>query len=167
MRHFSIVTLLILLAGTALAQDNATPRKFTEEPARTQIDNKAAEAPTDLQDAKAQQAKRTAMNEEINLRITAEKDAVTLLTARLETALTSEARLELQGQISAAKQKGWRDVLAIQLKYAELGGHTAQAEDLRARVARLDEGLSPTQSANQTAKSASTRGSSRSAGGVK
>jgi hypothetical protein len=141
------MTVLVLLTGSALAQDSDTPRKLTQESVETAAGESSQDAAANLQTTAESQALRTAMNDEIASRLAVEQETVAELVARLEAAASDQDRLALQKRIMAAKQTGWRDVLAIQLKYAELGGHTEQAEQLRERVARLDEGLSPAQTA--------------------
>jgi hypothetical protein len=156
MRRMTILIAMVLMTSSALAQDNATPRKFDQEAVTSTVEKSAA-APVDPQAAQAQREMQLAMNEEISGRITAEEAAVAELAAKLATTPDSQARLELQRQISETKNEGWRDILAIQLKYANLGGHTDQATELRERLVRLDEGLSPTQTVNSAAKSTRTR----------
>ncbi len=156
MRRMTILIAMVLMTGSALAQDDATPRKFDEKAVTSAVE-KGAAAPVDAQAAQAQREMQLAMSEEISSRMAAEEAAVAELAAKLGTSPDSEARLELQRQISETKNEGWRDILAIQLKYADLGGHTDQATELRARLARLDEGLSPTQTAPSAAKSTRTR----------
>jgi YesN/AraC family two-component response regulator len=150
MRIFLVFSALVLLTGFALAQDNSSPSKFSQNPASTPLEKSQSADTEDQQATKSQQALRTAMNDEIALLTIAEKDAVAVLVAKLDQAYSSEDRLALQKQISEAKLKGWRDNLATQLKYAELGGYTEQAEDLRERVAQLDAGLSPVQAAQSS-----------------
>ena len=156
MRRMIILIAMVLMTSSAFAQDNATPRKFDEKAVTSTVEKSAA-APVDPQAAQAQREMQLAMNEEISSRITAEEAAVAELAAKLSTTPDSQARLDLQRQISETKHKGWRDILAIQLKYADLGGHTDQATELRERLAHLDEGLSPTQSVPSAAKSTRTR----------
>ncbi len=156
MRLMIILIAMVLMTGSALAQDAATPHKFDEKAVTSTVE-KGAAAPVDAQAAQAQREMQLAMTEEISNRMAAEEAAVAELAAKLATSPDSQARLKLQRQVSETKNEGWRDILAIQLKYADLGGHTAQATELRERLAHLDDGLSPTQSVPSAAKSTRTR----------
>lgn len=164
MRILMCVSALLLMAGSALAQNTDTTAKFNQEPVQSPVQSGSeALAVPDAMSA-AQLQLRADMNAEIEARFTAEQGAVAALVARLEGARSSEDRLALQTRITAVKAQGWRDVLGIQLKYAELGGYTEQAEKLREQVTRLDEGPA---SAAASTKTANERRTPATAGGVK
>lgn len=145
-RILVIALLTLLVAGTALAQNHKEPELASDEAvSREAVKMDTQDEALSLDNARNLEL-RQAMNEEIALRLASEKTTIATMAADLERAATSEDKQAIQRRVSLAKQTAWRDILAIQLKYAHLGGHTEQAAELEERVARLDEGLSEPQS---------------------
>jgi hypothetical protein len=156
MRFIILISTLALMSGAAFSQDvdreNAPTPQLNQESVSTPVVKSVEGAVEQVRLDRAQLKLRQEMNEEIAARMATEQEAVFALAARLDAAPSSDARLALQIQISDLKQKGRRDLLAIQLKYAERGGYEEQAGDLRVRIERLDEGLSPVRSARSSSR---------------
>ena len=141
MRTLTMLFALILLAGTAVAQDEPIPSKELDtESATIEIEKTPAEIEADATARAAALELRRQLNAELAANVELRNQKIDALVAKLDQAATSDQRHELQRQISDLKRQGHRDLLTIQLKYAELGGHTEQAENLRERVTRFDEG---------------------------
>jgi hypothetical protein len=145
-RILFVALLTLLVAGIASAETPKEPELSPVEPAVREIDKAEMQDEALSLDNTRNLELRTAMNEEIALRLATEKTTIAGMATDLERAVTSDDKQATQRRISVAKQVAWRDILAIQLKYAHLGGHTEQAAELEERVARLDEGLSEPQS---------------------
>ena len=140
MRKIVVFTLVLsLLAGFAAAQQDVQPKSIKEAPVVTNTKSADVVSP-DI--ARRNVELRQAKNDEIATRMAEEQTAVAALVTELDASVTSQDKQDLQRRIQATKQTAWRDVLAIQLKYARLGGFDEQAQSLEARIVRLDEGLS-------------------------
>jgi hypothetical protein len=144
--------MLSILAATALAvdpQDTQKPQLQSDKPAVSAADKAELPAAATATANRRSLELRNAMNDEIAARLVAEKATIATLTGELDRAAKGDGQLAVQRRIQAAKQSAWRDVLGIQLKYANLGGHPEQARDLEERIARLNEGLSQPQALPQ------------------
>lgn len=143
MRKMALLTFVFtLLAGFATAQEVVQPKSIKEAPVVTNTKSSDVVSP-DL--ARRNVELRQAKNDEIAIRMAEEKTAVAVLVTELDAAVTSQDKQDIQRQIQATKETAWRDILAIQLKYARLGGFDEQALSLEERIVRLDEGLSKPQ----------------------
>ena len=152
-RIFVIAVLISLVAVTASAQENnKKPELSSEQPASSTIEKSAIQENVLAPNSARNLELRAEMNEEIATRLATEETTIAKLASDLDRSVTSEDRQATQRRISLAKQTAWRDILAIQLKYAQLGGYTDQATELAMRIARLDEGLSKSQAMQQSSR---------------
>ncbi|MCA9298040.1 MAG: hypothetical protein KDA28_03180 [Phycisphaerales bacterium] len=123
-------------------------------------DEAREESDSSLDEETAQtRALQLALNEEIAQRFAEERSAVTGLEREYREATSAEARTEIDRRAREIQLHTWREVLAIQAKFATLAGQTDRAERLAARIQRLDADLS------QPAQAGSTRHGSE--GGAK
>ena len=161
MRTTLMIAVLILAAGFSFAKNDVPVRKLEGEPVTTTFEKAEALSGT-VQDP-VQIANRKALNVELEASRLASQNEVATLVEELQAAVTGEDRMAFQKRISAVKQMAWRDNLAIQMKYAELGGFTKQAQELQVRIQRLDDGIA----SPQAAQSGSLRNSASNEGGAR
>lgn len=153
-RIHALLLSALVFCGTAAADQG----KGTSSPPQDRVESEKVvvsdDAISEEEAAKAaalhQLQLRNSMNAEIADRLETEKATIAELSQDLENASTGEARFGIQRQVQDARLGTWRDLLAIQLRYAILSGHQELAQQLQERVVRLDEGLSKTQQPTTT-----------------